>query len=119
MSVDELLQAAAEIERDCTALLGLPDALNISQIQHIEKTLTNMERFSSIVREKADLLNNRGPQTAEPGFQLRTFLTTAIGQPQMILYDYDLLLSEKQREYLTQIITKGEALGDLLTSITT
>jgi hypothetical protein len=119
MTTDELLRAAAEIEQDCVTLLGLPDALNISQIQHIEKTITNMARFSDVVKEKADLLNNRDLQTAEPGFQLRTFLTTAIGQPQIILYDFDLLLSEKQRNYLTQIIAKGEALSDLLTSMTT
>lgn len=118
MNVDELLRTAAEIEQDCAALLALPDTLNISQIQHIEKTITNMARFSSVVKEKADLLNNRALQTTEPGFQLRTFLTTAIGQPQMILYDYDLLLSEKQRNYLMQIIAKGEALSDMLTSMT-
>jgi hypothetical protein len=110
--VDELLQAAAEVQWLCAELLELPEPLNNSQRYYIESIAISAVSFSSCVNEIADLIESG--TSIRVGSGLNTPIVWFKVVPKLLSEDLHSPLSDAQRNYLRQIQACGRKADALL-----
>jgi signal transduction histidine kinase len=114
-AVSNLLHEAAEVQRLCDELLALPEPLNDEQQRDVAKITNAAERFLSLVTETADFLQDSPTQEIRTlSHELRTPIVGICGFAELLLFDLNGPLSEKQRDYLNRINGCGEKLGGLI-----
>ncbi|MEO8612702.1 MAG: hypothetical protein ABI690_32710 [Chloroflexota bacterium] len=112
--VTELLQISAEIMQICTSLLDSPETTTEKQRNRIEKIVSHLAQFSSLITEKTDFLESGSSQIHMMSHELRTPITEMMTQEYVLMrYLYD-PLSEAQQGYLVPILEKTQKVGDLI-----
>jgi signal transduction histidine kinase len=112
--VAELLQVSAEIMQICTSLLDSPETTTDKQRNRIEKIVSHLAQFSSLITEKTDFLESGSSQIHMMGHELRTPISMMMTQEYILVrYLYD-PLSEAQQGYLVPILEKTQKIGDLI-----